>query len=61
MSFLMETEIRRRAYAKWEAAGCPLLSSDVERNAFWYAAERELLERKAIEAEEHGSNNGKLN
>ena len=50
-NLLLEAEIRSRAYAKWEAAGCPFSMSDAERHAFWYAAEKEILERKALEAE----------
>ena len=48
---LLEAEIRSRAYIKWEMAGCPILNTDEDRHAFWFAAEREVLQRKAIEAE----------
>ena len=48
---LLEAEIRSRAYAKWEAAGCPIIDSDKEGHQFWYAAEKEILERKALETE----------
>jgi hypothetical protein len=49
---LLEAEIRSRAYAKWEAIGGPMLESAKDRDALWYAAENEILERKAMEDED---------
>lgn len=42
-----ECDTRRRAYEMWEAAGRP--DSDEERTAFWYAAERQLMEEAAAQ------------
>ena len=39
-------EIRRRAYALWERAGCP----DGRSEEFWYAARREIEGDDAVDA-----------
>jgi hypothetical protein len=50
MSALPDSEIRVRAYAKWDAAGHP--GSDEERIAFWYSAKKELIEERLLAAED---------
>jgi CheY-like chemotaxis protein len=45
---LPDSEIRSRAYSKWEAAGRPVSNSEEERIAFWYGAQRELLEERIL-------------
>lgn len=37
-----EIQVRELAYKKWEEAGCPLTTED-ERNHFWYEAEQEII------------------
>jgi DNA-binding response OmpR family regulator len=51
MGALPDSEVRVRAYAKWDAAGRP--DSDEERTAFWYAAQKELIEERLL-AEDAG-------
>jgi CheY-like chemotaxis protein len=51
MGALLDSEIRVRAFAKWDAAGRP--GSDEERTAFWYSAQKELIEERVL-AEEDG-------
>jgi CheY-like chemotaxis protein len=46
MGTLPDSEIRTRAYAKWDAAGRP--GSDEERIAFWYSAQKELIEDRLL-------------
>jgi len=46
MGVLSDSEIRIRAYSKWEAAGRP--DSDEERIAVWYAAQKELIEERLL-------------
>jgi hypothetical protein len=43
-----ESEIRRLAYAKWQAAGSPILDSHEERSIFWHEAEKEIREQGAL-------------
>jgi CheY-like chemotaxis protein len=50
MGALPNSEIRTRAYAKWEAAGRPVSNSDEEHITFWYAAKMEIMEER-IQAE----------
>jgi len=38
----LEARIRRLAYNNWEAAGCPL-TTDEDRQKFWYEAEMSVL------------------
>jgi len=49
MGALPDSEIRVRAYAKWEAAGRP--GSDEEGIGFWYAAKKELMEERLLAVE----------
>jgi hypothetical protein len=42
-----EEQIRRRAYEKWQAAGCP----DNESLRFWTEAEREVKEKEQQSSE----------
>lgn len=49
MKTLTDADVRLRAYLKWEAAGRPNLLSNEERNLFWFAAQRELLEESSTE------------
>jgi hypothetical protein len=48
MKTLQDSEIRIRAYLKWEAAGCPNLMLNEDRNVFWLEAQRELMEETAL-------------
>jgi two-component system, OmpR family, response regulator len=48
MGVLLDSEIRSRAYANWEAAGRPTSHSDEQRIAFWYAAQKELIEERIL-------------
>ena len=38
----LEMRIRKIAYNNWEAAGCPL-TTDEDRQKFWYDAEKQVL------------------
>jgi len=38
----LEARIRRLAYDNWEAAGCPM-TTDEDRQKFWYEAEKSVL------------------
>jgi hypothetical protein len=44
----MEDKIREIAYQKWESAGCPL-TTEKERNRFWFEAEQEILKNGKCE------------
>ena len=53
MRSLTEQNIRTRAYKLWRAAGGP----NIKMDAFWYQAEKELLEGRAREVRgSHASN-----
>ncbi len=42
MDCQFETQVRELAYQNWKDAGCPLTTED-ERNRFWFEAEQEIL------------------
>lgn len=46
----LEARIRRLAYSNWEAAGCPM-TTDEDRQKFWYQAEKQILEEDKIKEE----------
>ncbi|WP_074127206.1 DUF2934 domain-containing protein [Bradyrhizobium sp. NAS96.2] len=50
MRSLTEQNIRTRAYRLWQAAGEPNIKFD----AFWYQAEKELLEERTRETANPG-------
>ncbi|TWB89954.1 DUF2934 family protein [Bradyrhizobium macuxiense] len=50
MRSLTEQNIRTRAYKLWQAAGEPNIRFD----AFWYQAEKELLEERTRETAKSG-------
>ena len=45
-SLSLESEIRQLAYNKWENAGCPFITSEDERNRFWFEGEKEILAKQ---------------
>ena len=48
MDCQFETQVRELAYQKWEQAGCPITTED-ERNRFWFEAEQEILDQEPKE------------
>lgn len=51
-SQLLESEVRELAYSKWEEAGCPFITTEDERNRFWFEAEKEILSKRSSCCEE---------
>lgn len=46
-----EAQVRELAYQKWESAGCPLTTED-ERNRFWFEAEQEIIKCRETKKDE---------